>query len=152
MASPSDSLLRPMACSSTEAALHEAGLASALDLQLAFVGDGIRTVFEAAPSLVDEQPFLEENISLQEVAARLNVPPHHVSMVINAELGLNFYSFINRYRLEEVTRMLSDPDLAEENVLNIAFRAGFQSKAAFNRVFKQHTRLSPREFRARALD
>ena len=116
-------------------------------------GDTRRALLERIQDLMeDEQPFLEENISLQEVAARLNVPPHHVSMVINAELGLNFYSFINRYRLEEVTRMLSDPDLAEENVLNIAFRAGFQSKAAFNRVFKQHTRLSPREFRARALD
>lgn len=99
----------------------------------------------------DEQAYLDDAINLNQVADHLSVPPHHVSMSINAELGLNFYSFVNKFRLEEVTRMLADPDMAEENVLNIAFRAGFRSKAAFNRVFKEHTKLSPRAYRLRAL-
>ncbi|MEQ8353184.1 MAG: AraC family transcriptional regulator [Leptospiraceae bacterium] len=102
-------------------------------------------------SFMDSQkPYLEEGITLKQLARRTKIPAHHLSMVINSQLSMNFFAFINSYRIEEAKRLLQDPDYSEHTLLSIAFEAGFQSKAAFNKAFKQQTGMSPGDFRKKA--
>ncbi len=98
-----------------------------------------------------ERPYLDEHISLAGLSRQLGVPAHHLSMVINSELGCNFYRFINSYRLQEARRLLRDPDASALSILRIAYQAGFQSKAAFNRFFQQELDVTPREYRTQYL-
>ena len=97
-----------------------------------------------------ERPYLDGELALADLAQAVEIPKHHVSMAINIELEQNFFQFVNAYRVHEARRLLADPALAEENLLNIAYRAGFQSKAAFNKVFKKSTDQTPGQYRAAA--
>ncbi|RYZ87656.1 MAG: AraC family transcriptional regulator, partial [Moraxellaceae bacterium] len=59
----------------------------------------------------------------------------------------NFHEFVNRYRVEEVKRVLSAADSQALAITDIATKAGFNSKAAFNRFFKKFTDMTPTQFR-----
>ena len=94
-----------------------------------------------------EQPYLDGELALADLAEAVDLAKHHVSMVINIEREQNFFQFVNSYRVDAARRLLADPSLSGENLLDIAFRAGFQSKAAFNKVFKKFTGQTPGQFR-----
>ena len=97
------------------------------------------------------RPYLNDRLTLADLSDQVQIPAHHVSMVINIELGQSFFHFVNSYRVAEAGALLSDPTLGEHTLLNIAFRSGFQSKAAFNKIFKQATGATPGAFRKKAL-
>jgi len=94
-----------------------------------------------------EKPWLENDLTLAELAARANLPPHQLSQLLNEEIGASFFDYINARRVDEVRRCLADPAYSGETILAIALAAGFNSKAAFNQAFKQHTGKTPSAFR-----
>ena len=94
-----------------------------------------------------EKPYLNPDISLPELARGLGISSHFLSRVINEQLGVNFFDFINQYRVEEVKSRIKDPKFNYLSILGIAFECGFNTKSTFNRVFKKMTGLTPKEFR-----
>ncbi|MEO0876838.1 MAG: AraC family transcriptional regulator [Bacteroidota bacterium] len=100
--------------------------------------------------LVDKM-YLNENLSLKELAQQLTADPNLVSFVLNQHLKSNFHDFINRHRVEEVKHKMQDRQYAHLFLLGIAFESGFNSKTTFNRVFKQTTGLTPTQFQKRSL-
>ena len=97
------------------------------------------------------KPYLEESISLSEISAKIGIPSHHFSMTINIEKNRNFHNFINDYRIEEAKKILEDKNISNTTILEIAYKSGFQSKSVFNRVFKQITGKSPKDYRSSCL-
>ncbi|HNJ33881.1 MAG TPA: AraC family transcriptional regulator, partial [Leptospiraceae bacterium] len=98
--------------------------------------------------MVREKPYLDQRISLSDISESLSIPVHHLSMVINIEKKQNFFGFINSYRIAAAKAILSSAEFAERTLLDAGFMSGFQSKAAFNRVFKEHTGMTPGQYRA----
>lgn len=98
--------------------------------------------------MVREKPYLDQRISLSDISESLSIPVHHLSMVINIEKKQNFFGFINSYRIADAKAILSSAEFAERTLLDAGFMSGFQSKAAFNRVFKEHTGMTPGQYRA----
>ncbi|MBS0619570.1 MAG: helix-turn-helix transcriptional regulator [Spirochaetes bacterium] len=96
-----------------------------------------------------ERIFLDENLSLARVAHDLNIPAHHLSIAINSVRQLNFYQYVNHWRVREAQQLIADSANDSETLLSLALKAGFQSKAGFNRIFKQHVGLTPRAYRER---
>lgn len=96
------------------------------------------------------KPYLEANLSLPELANKLEIPSHHLSRVINEQFGMNFFDFINQYRIDEVKSKIGNPKYAHLSLLGIAFDSGFNTKSAFNRVFKKITGLTPSEYKNRS--
>lgn len=94
-----------------------------------------------------EKPYLDPNITLPELAAKVHIPSHHLSRTINEKLGLNFFEYINQYRIEEVKEKMSKPEYDRLTLLGIAYESGFNTKSAFNRVFKKMTGLTPTEYK-----
>lgn len=93
-----------------------------------------------------EQPYLDGDLTLFSLATRLQLPPHQLSKLINQQGGVNFFDFVNRYRVEEVKRRLAQDAQARHTLLAIALDCGFNSKASFNRVFKKMTGHTPRDY------
>jgi len=89
----------------------------------------------------------EESLSLQNLSAKLSLPAHHVSWVFNEVLGASFSRFVSTYRINEVKKALADAREADRTILDIAFEAGFGTKTAFNKVFKELTGMTPSEYR-----
>lgn len=98
-------------------------------------------------SMEHEKPFLNPEISLPELATLVNIPPYQLSRVINEKFGCNFFDFINGYRVNEIKRKLNDPAFDNLSLLGIAYDCGFNSKSAFNRIFKKMTGLTPSEYK-----
>ncbi|WP_291856905.1 AraC family transcriptional regulator [Marinilabilia sp.] len=95
----------------------------------------------------NEKPYLNANLSLPELARKLNIPSHHLSRVINEHFNVNFFDFVNQYRVDEVKSRMRNPEFDNLTILGIAFDCGFNTKSAFNRVFKKITGLTPSEYK-----
>ena len=91
------------------------------------------------------RPWLKIDLTLSQLAAGINVNPHHLSQIINSEFGKSFACYINEYRVNAACRLLSDDN--NRTVLEIAMDSGFSSKSSFNALFKKHTGLTPSEYR-----
>lgn len=95
-----------------------------------------------------EKPYLDADLTLPQLAAKLHIPSHLLSRIINEIFRLNFFDFINQYRVQEVKSKLNDPEFDNLSLLGIAFDSGFNSKSAFNRVFKKFTGMTPSEYKS----
>lgn len=95
----------------------------------------------------EEKPYLDSELTLSALAKALNISRSQLSIVINEGTGDNFYDFINKYRVEEVKRLMTDPNVKNYNLLGLALEAGFKSKSTFNLIFKRFTGLTPTEYR-----
>jgi YesN/AraC family two-component response regulator len=91
--------------------------------------------------------YAETELTLKQLADKLQVPSYQVSQAINEGMKKNFYDLINGYRVEEAKRLLLDPKNENYTILSVGFEAGFNSKTTFNTVFKKFTGVAPTEFR-----
>lgn len=85
-----------------------------------------------------------ENISLEEIADRLDITPEYLSTLFNREVGINFSGFLRDFRLSHAKRLLKGSD---KKIYEIAQEVGYPDSKYFNRVFKENVGVSPREFR-----
>lgn len=93
-----------------------------------------------------EKIYTDPELTLPNLAQRINVHPNTLSQIINSVEQKNFYDYINHQRIEEFKRLIVLPENQKFTLLSLAFECGFNSKAAFNRNFKKATNLSPTEY------
>jgi AraC-like DNA-binding protein len=96
-------------------------------------------------------PYLDPELTIDDLADELDLPSAHLTMVLNLHLGRSFYQFVNGYRVRRAAEILRDPANADRGVLDIAYESGFNSKTSFNTNFKREMGTTPREYRATAL-
>lgn len=97
------------------------------------------------------KPYLEPELTLDDLAAQLSTKPKVLSQVINELLQQSFFEFINNFRIEEARRLLTNPTDKKITVLEIMYEVGFNSKSSFNTIFKKQTGLTPSEFKKKHL-
>ncbi len=96
--------------------------------------------------LQEEKPYFNKNLSIGELAAAIDIQPYQLSQLINGTLGQTFFELINSLRVEEVKQRFFDPQYNRFTLPGVAMDCGFNSKASFNRIFKQITGQTPTEF------
>ena len=89
--------------------------------------------------MLKNKPYANPNLSLNELASKLKMPPHILSKVINQGFQKNFFDFINTYRVDEFKIRMEDPKYRHYTLISVAYEVGFNSKTAFNRSFKKMT-------------
>jgi AraC-like DNA-binding protein len=92
--------------------------------------------------------YLNPDLTLSVLANETGMSSHILSQVINEQFKVNFFDFINRYRVGECKARMVDPAFTHLSLLGIALDCGFNSKSAFNRIFKNFTGLTPSQFKA----
>lgn len=95
----------------------------------------------------DKKPYLDPDLSLEQLAASLSLRPKLLSRVINDQLHQHFFDFVNTWRIEEAKRLFSDPPDKKITVLEVLYQCGFNSKSSFNTLFKRYTGQTPTQFR-----
>lgn len=93
-----------------------------------------------------EKVWLNPELTLNCISEALRIPKHHLTEVLNTFMGVNFFQFINGYRIHAVQQMLVDPG-NHFSIEAIGYECGFASKSSFYTVFKKMTGLTPMEFR-----
>lgn len=92
------------------------------------------------------KPYLDPELSLASLSKQMGIQPAVLSKLINEQFKQNFNDFINEYRVNEVINMIKQGNHLQQTLLGIAFDAGFNSKATFNRAFKKSTSRSPKDW------
>jgi len=95
----------------------------------------------------EDKPFLDSELTLMKLSAKLNSTTHQLSYIINTGFNETFYQFINRYRVEEAKKLIVNPKMNHLSILGIAFEVGFNSKSVFNSFFKTYTGQTPSEYK-----
>ena len=96
--------------------------------------------------VISETAFKKADLSLPELAENLGISTNRTSFLINKVHGVNFYDFINTYRVKEVKKMLEGGKYKRMSIIGISQEAGFRSKASFYKFFKQEFCKTPTQF------
>lgn len=92
-----------------------------------------------------EKPYLDSEVTLDRLAAALEVSPKVLSVTLNHHFQMNFYEFINHYRIEDAKRvLLADPNRA---ITELFYDVGFNSKSVFYTFFKKSVGMTPSAYR-----
>ncbi|MFN0173149.1 MAG: helix-turn-helix domain-containing protein [Saprospiraceae bacterium] len=105
-------------------------------------------IFQQLIDLMDkENLYRESQITLDGLGRKIGAARHHLSQAINEQSGKRFTEWVNDYRIKEALLLLESTTKQELNVIEVAYAVGFNSKNAFNLVFKRYTGLTPTEYR-----
>lgn len=92
--------------------------------------------------------YIEDNfksdITLELLARQCNYSPSYLSKMFKSELGINFYEYLTRCRLQHSIRLLATTD---KKITMIALENGFSDVKALNKMFKKHFGTTPSEYR-----
>ena len=86
-----------------------------------------------------------EAISLDTMAQQLHLSKYYICHVFQQRMNIRFTEFLNKLRANHACNMLKEGFPITET----AFSSGFSSIRTFNRVFRDITGLSPREYAQR---
>jgi AraC-like DNA-binding protein len=91
-----------------------------------------------------QKPYLDPDLTLARLARKLVLPAKQLSAAINRGKGENVSRYINRLRIEEACRLLTQGASVTVAMLD----AGFNTKSNFNREFLRVTGQSPTQWLA----
>lgn len=95
-----------------------------------------------------QAPHLDPELTLTKLAYQLDLPPKHLSYVINQTAEKSFTTYINELRVASACQLLRDKRNHHKSILDIALESGFSSKSTFNRIFRDQTGMTPSKMRS----
>ncbi len=112
-----------------------------------YKGDMVKAREKLIKCMDSEKPYLDPDLTLPKLAKKLSMQVNSLSQIINDSFNKNFCNFINEYRINESKKQLADMNGSKISIIEIAYNVGFNSKSAFNKAFKKHTGLTPKELK-----
>jgi adenylate cyclase len=98
------------------------------------------------------EPHLDPSLTLRGLAQMLEIPPNHLSQLLNEEFSKNFAEFVNTYRINFFKSKAADPSQQHMTILALAYESGFNSKTVFNTFFKKMEGSTPKEYWQKVLE
>lgn len=90
--------------------------------------------------------YANEDLSLDTVVEKVGVSRTKINSILKEELGYTFSAYLNKLRLTEAARLLSQSD--EANVAEIAYSVGYKNVSYFNKLFKNEYGCTPKTFKS----
>jgi len=98
-------------------------------------------------TIEEEQLYTNPNVSLRFLEDHLTLSAKEISLTLNHYFHKNFYEYINTFRVEMAKEKLTSSTNQNLTIEAIGYDSGFNSKATFYRIFKEHTGKSPGAYR-----
>lgn len=89
--------------------------------------------------------YANPELSLELAATTLGINRTKINDILKDELGLTFSAYLNKLRLTEAARLLSENE--EANVSEIAYSVGYNNVSYFSKLFKQEYGCVPKTFK-----
>lgn len=106
--------------------------------------DQHRQIFDKlCRSMEKDKLYMEPDLTLEKLSSVIECSRHSISQVINLETSENFYSFINRYRVEEFKTSIKEGRYPNFSLIGVAMECGFRSSSSFYNVFKKFEGVTP---------
>ena len=97
------------------------------------------------------QLYTNSTLTLIDISEALNTTPKQVSQIVNQGFQMNFNDYVNNHRTQAVIEKLKAGEQKVKTLLALALECGFNSKSTFNRAFKKHTGMTPKDFLEKAV-
>ena len=94
----------------------------------------------------EEKVYRNPNLSLECVAEKMGISAGYLSRVVNDTTNTGFSQFTNSYRVREAQKKLVSEEYSHYNILSVGLESGFNSKASFNRNFKEIAGMPPQDY------
>lgn len=101
-----------------------------------------------AASLHFMEENLERRLSLDDLARYTGYSPSHFSQLFRHQTGESPLNYFNHLKIKCACRLLETTDM---RINQICHKVGFDDAYYFSRLFKQHTGLSPKQYREKPL-
>lgn len=96
--------------------------------------------------MIDQQIFLNPDLSLEDVATTMNISRHQLSNLLSKGLHKNFYDFVNEHRINHACKLMRSEMIQTYSLSGIAHESGFSNYVSFYRVFKRTMKQSPSDY------
>jgi AraC-like DNA-binding protein len=96
--------------------------------------------------LKKEDPYLNPEFTINELAAFLKVPVHHVSYCLNTLMNVKFTSLRTQLRIQYAAKLLDSGQADELSMDGIGKKSGFSTRSNFYNAFKTETGMTPSEY------
>lgn len=90
--------------------------------------------------------YANPELSLEMAAAELGINRTKINDILKEELSLTFSTYLNKLRLTEAARLLSENE--EANISEIAYSVGYNNVSYFSKLFKQEYGCTPKTFKS----
>jgi AraC-like DNA-binding protein len=92
--------------------------------------------------------YTDPKLDLETVVEGTGATRYKINEVLKSELGMTFTGYLNKLRLTEASRLLTEKSSAA--VSEIAYSVGYANVPYFNKLFKEEFGCSPKSFRTLA--
>lgn len=99
----------------------------------------------------EEKIYKDNFITKDKVAEILGTNRTYLSRIINEQSKLSFTHYVNRFRIEEAIRLLSDPN-NETPLKAISTELGFNSISTFYNLFQSSVGMTPSQYRNKVME
>lgn len=90
--------------------------------------------------------YADPDLSLEKTITTLGINRTKINEILKQELGLTFTAYLNKLRLTEAARLLSENENA--NIAEIAYSVGYNNVTYFNKLFKNEYGCTPKTFKS----
>lgn len=91
------------------------------------------------------QKNYQKEITLNKIADKVFVTPNYFSRIFKEEVGENFTSWVNKYRVAQAKKMIKNN--REMKFYQISEAVGFNDYKYFSTIFKKYTKMTPSEYK-----
>jgi two-component system response regulator YesN len=84
-----------------------------------------------------------DDISLEDMAAQVNISPQYFSKLIKKTTGFNFIDWLSMLRVKRAKELLTNTSLT---VKEVCFMVGYKDPNYFSRIFKKRIGITPSEY------
>jgi AraC family transcriptional regulator len=88
--------------------------------------------------------YLDQNLSLTELAALTYISPYHFARLFKQSTGMAPHQYVNKCRIKKAQQLLTRQDLS---ILEISHQVGFQSQSHFTTLFRRSLGVTPTAYR-----
>lgn len=93
-----------------------------------------------------QELFTNPKLNLRILSEALDLKEKALSRLINECGTVNFYQFINEFRIEKFKQLLQSPKANQLTFSALATEAGFSSKSTFYATFKKLEGMTPKQY------
>lgn len=87
-----------------------------------------------------------EKITLPEISQHIGLSTREATRLFKRTFHQTPIDYLINYRIEQAKRLLRESD---QPITNIAFAVGFNDSAYFSKIFKDHLKMTPKDYRER---
>jgi AraC-like DNA-binding protein len=110
--------------------------------------EDLKTLMEEIDSYMKTtEAFLLSDLTIIDLAEKLNIHPKKISATINSIINQNFNSYVNQLRIKKAENLLNNQSSNYFSIEGISKEVGFHSKSAFYAAFKKVTGTTPNKYK-----